>query len=278
MRPRATLPRLRVYAWLLALMLATGPALPGCTDFGNREGPGHRSQNLALTPQEELELGRQAYSELLQKYRDRIVQEGPQVDRVRAVAKKIVAAAMIRPLQREINLHFNPRFFEWEYTVCDLKQINAFCMPGGKIGVFTGLLRIVENDSQLATVLSHEIAHALAHHVSERLARQGVNPRRRDDPRVTDILAGLAGLAHDRQQESEADKIGLFLMPFAGYDPRQAVVFWQRMEQATAGHGGRPEILSDHPSDARRIEQMKQWVPYALAAKKAYDEGKIAPD
>src|SRR5205823_4001876 len=147
--------------------------------------------------------------------------------------------------------HFNPRFFEWEYTVFDSNQINAFCMPGGKIGVYTGLLRIVQNDDQLATVLSHEIAHALAHHASERLARQGVNPRRRDDPRITDILAGLAGLAHDRQQESEADHIGLFLMTFAGYDPHQAVTFWERMKQAAKGQS-RPEILSDHPSDDRR--------------------------
>src|SRR5438309_1854453 len=126
MTPRVTPRRWQACAWLLVVFTAT--ALPGCTDFGNREGPGRRSQYLALTPQEELELGRQAYSELLSKYRDRIVREGPQVDQVRNVAKKIVAAAMVRPLQREINLHFNPRFFEWEYTVFRSDQINAFCM------------------------------------------------------------------------------------------------------------------------------------------------------
>jgi len=282
MTPCAAPRRRQTCLWLLVVALAAAPALPGCTDFGNKEGPGHRSQYLALTPQEELELGRQAYTELLQKQRASVVRSGPEVERVRNVAQKIVAAAQIRPLQREINLHFNPKFFEWEYTVFRSDQINAFCMPGGKIGVFTGLLRLVENDSQLATVLSHEIAHALAHHVSERLARQGVNPREgRNDPQrrtqITDILAGFSGRAHDRQQESEADHIGLFLMTFAGYDPNQAIRFWQHMQEASGGHGP-PEILSDHPSDARRIAQMRQWVPYALAAKKAFDEGRIAPE
>src|SRR5207247_6564496 len=131
------------------------------------------------------------------------------------------------------------------------------------------LLPVAASDDQLATVMSHEIAHALAHHASERLARQ--------QSEGGDLLSALVGKAHDRRQESEADHIGLFLMTFAGYDPEQAVVFWERMKQAAKGQS-RPEILSDHPSDDRRMEQMKQWVPYALAAKKAYVEGKIAPD
>src|SRR5438093_11869191 len=101
MTPRVAPRRRQAYLWLLVAALATAPALPGCTDFGNKEGPGHRSQNLALTPQEELELGRQAYAELLNKYRDRVVKSGPQVERVRNGATKLLAAAHIRPLQRE---------------------------------------------------------------------------------------------------------------------------------------------------------------------------------
>ncbi len=270
--------------WLFTvIMTATFAAALGCGDLGNRAGPGHRAQSLALTPQEELQLGTRAYREFLYKNRAAVVKYGPAVARVRRVGEKIVAAAMIQPLQREINLHFDPRFFEWEYTVFRAKEINAFCMPGGKIAVFTGLLDIVENDDQLATVLSHEISHALAHHASERLARQGVNPRgSQDDPhqrnQVMDIFAGLSGMAHDREQESEADHIGLFLMTFAGYDPHEAVKFWDRMRQATANRGHPPEILSDHPSDERRIQQMQQWVPYALAAKKAFEQGRIAPE
>jgi predicted Zn-dependent protease len=274
----------RHVGWLLivALTAASSAALPGCQQRG--EGPGHRYQPLALSPQEELALGTQAYNEFKYKYRNRIVSQGPEVERVQRVAKRIAQAATIRPLQREINLHFNPAFFEWEYTVFEDNQINAFCMPGGKIGVFTGLLRAVGNsDDQLAAVLGHEVAHALAHHASERLARQKMLPAggKSSDPhqrnQIMDILAGLSGLAHDREQESEADHIGLFLMTFAGYDPRQAVVFWENMQKAMAGQGRPPEILSDHPSDQRRIDQLKAWVPNALAAKQAYDSGRIAP-
>src|SRR5262249_25352167 len=200
---------------------------------------------------------------------------------------KLVQAAAIKPLQREINLKVNNYHFEWEYAVIDDPQINAFCLPAGKICVFGGLLRFVENDDQLAAVLSHEIAHALAHHASERLARQqllgqasrvgGTGPA---DPearhQIVNILAGLSGLSHDRQQESEADHIGVFLMTFAGYDPRAAVTFWERMSGAAAGRAQPPELLSDHPSDARRVEQIRAWVPNAVAAKKAYEEGRVA--
>ena len=84
-------------------------------------------------------------------------------------------------------------------------------------------------------------------------------------------------MAHDRQQELEADHIGVFLMPFAGYDPQQAVVFWERMQRAAAQDGRPPEILSDHPSNAGHIAQLRMWVPNALGTKKAYDEGKIVP-
>jgi predicted Zn-dependent protease len=268
---------------VIVLTGLTAAALGGCQQRG--EGPGHRSQHLALTPEEELKLGTQAYREFKYKYRDRIVPEGPQVDRVKKVGGRIVQAAMIRPLQREINLHFNPAFFQWEYTVFEDDQVNAFCMPGGKIGVFTGLLRVVGNsDDQLAAVLGHEVAHALAHHASERLARERMLPTggQSQDPHqrntIVDILAGLSGLKHDREQESEADQIGLFLMTFAGYDPRQAVVFWRHMQELESRQGRPPVILSDHPSSAQRIQQLEQWVSNALAAKKAYDEGKVVQD
>ena len=116
-------------------------------------------------------------------------------------------------------------------------------------------------------MLSHEIAHALAHHVSERIARERTSG------------GGLLSLSYDRQQELEADHIGVFLMTFAGYDPDQAVAFWQEMEQATGRRGSLPEILSDHPSDEHRMRQLKDdWVPKAVsAAKKAYDKGRIEP-
>jgi predicted Zn-dependent protease len=233
--------------------------LAGCAPVVGT-GPGHRQQELALTPEQELQIGRVAYAEVLSKAR--VVRSGPEVERVRRVAERIAQAVAIEPLQREINLQISDYQFEWEYAVIDSPQINAFCLPGGKIGVFSGLLDTVENDDQLAAVIAHEVAHALAHHASERIANEA--------------RAGiLTRWSFDREQELEADHIGIFLMAFAGYDPRETLAFWQKMQQS--GRVSPPEILSDHPSDAHRLQRMREWVPLASAAKKALDEGRIAP-
>ena len=131
--------------------------------------------------------------------------------------------------------------------------------------MFTGLLRLVRNDDQLAAVIAHEVAHAVAHHASERIARAQSMDR------------GFLELSFDREQESEADHIGVFLMTFAGYDPQQAVAFWNQMAAVRGGQLQIPEILSDHPSDRRRIAQLQSWVPMAKAADAAYVQGRIAP-
>jgi predicted Zn-dependent protease len=154
-------------------------------------------------------------------------------------------------------------------------------------------LDVAQTDDQLATVMSHEIAHALAHHANERIARQQMQQQAlvaaggamgQLDPSSRDTLLGLLGvggrlhdLKFDREQESEADHIGVFLMTFAGYDPDQALVFWERMASLSRRSGRPPEILSDHPSDEHRIAQMREWVPQAKGGKRAYDEGRIAP-
>jgi metalloendopeptidase OMA1, mitochondrial len=262
----------------------------GCAP-ANQEGPGRRSQVLALTPDQELALGHQAYQQVLSK--SHVIDGGPQVERVRDVGKRIVTAAEIEPLQREINLHLKGYRFEWEFKVLDDKHVNAFCLPGGKVAVFTGLLAVVRNDDQLATVLSHEIAHALAHHASERIAHEHMyetavqaaggllgqmDPERRKE--LIGLLAAGAqfgSLPFDRRQESEADHIGLFLMTFAGYDPGQAIVLWEEMDRLASRRGHPPEFLSDHPSDAHRIAKIREWLPQAEAARKAYEEGRIAP-
>jgi predicted Zn-dependent protease len=246
----------------------------GCgVDFGPAvgEGPGHRGQELALTPEQELEVGRRAYREILSQYRGRILSaDSNEVGRSRQVTARVVKAVGIEPLRREINLHVEGYRFEWEVNVLEDRQINAFCLPGGKIAVFTGLFAVVQNDDQLATVLSHEISHALAHHASERIARA------RNTPGGESILNQFINKKHDREQEAEADKIGVFLMTFAGYDPREAIVFWENMQRAHRG-GGPPAILSDHPTDAERIKDMQDYVRRALAGKRAFDEGRIAP-
>jgi predicted Zn-dependent protease len=292
LRSQMALHLCRPYRSILCLIAVGSFALAGCStgSTGEGEGPGHRSQSLALTADQELSLGTKAYHEVLSKSH---VVTGPQAQRVSDIGARIAKAAEIRPLQREINLRVQGYTWDWEYKLLENKQVNAFCLPGGKVAVFTGLLPVAENDDQLATVLSHEIAHALAHHASERIAREQMYERAMAvangaigsiAPDERRQLIGLLGagaearsLAYNRQQESEADHIGLFLMTFAGYDPEQAVRFWERMQQASAGHMHPPEILSDHPSDGKRLAQLKQWVSHAQAAKRAWSEGRIAP-
>jgi predicted Zn-dependent protease len=251
----------RVRSWLAVAVLLALVAVTGCNVQPKGEGPGHRQQQLALRSELELQIGREAFQQILRK--SRVIRSGPEVDRVRTVGKRIAAVVSIERLMREINLHVRPDQFEWEYSVLDRDEINAFCLPGGKICVFTGLLKVVQNDDQLAAVMSHEVSHALAHHISERIARE----------RSTG--SGLLSLSFDRQQELEADHIGVFLMTFAGYDPEQALVFWEEMQRAPERRPRVPEILSDHPSDTHRMRQLKSWIPTALAAKRAYDEGRV---
>lgn len=253
--------------WAGIGLIAFGCDMP--TNGGRGEGPGHRQQELALSPQQELELGRQAYRQVLtepRKYGRLVPPDRPECQRVRGVAESIIHASEIEPLQREMNLR-KGYLYEWRVNVFDKDDINAFCLPGGKMVVFRGLLRVVQNNDQIATVLAHEIAHALAHHSSERVARDEMNHG---------MLGGIWSKSFERSQEAEADHIGLFLMTFAGYNPDEAVRFWERMEQA-GGRQGIPEILSDHPSDAHRIQNIRAWIPKARAAKQAFDEGRIAP-
>jgi predicted Zn-dependent protease len=253
-----------VYLTLFACRQATQAPV------GEGEGPGHRQQELALNPADELKLGQKAYREVLAEGHP-LPKSSPEVARVRKVGERIAKTVEIEPLMREINLHVKDYRFEWEFTVLENDSVNAFCLPGGKVAVFTGLLRLVrDNDDQLAGVLSHEVAHALAHHASERLARQ--------EREGKGLFAAIRELKYDREQESEADHVGVFLMTFAGYDPKQVVVFWKHMEQLEREHGKPPQILSDHPSSEQRIRQLEEWVPKALAGKKAYDEGRVAPE
>lgn len=284
--------RRTIGGFLLGLLICC--SVTGCESGmgGAGEGPGHRSQQLLLSPEQELALGRKAYAEVLShpdEFGPRLSAGDPGVERVRGIMDPIARASEIQPLQQEMNLRIKGYKFEWEVNVLRKEQINAFCLPAGKMVVFTGILPVAQNDSQLATVMSHEMAHALAHHASERLAReqgyqralQVFTPTSGDDRRsVLGVLAagagGLRAKAYDRQQESEADHIGVFLMTFAGYDPDEAVRFWQRMAELGSQRAQIPEILSDHPSDARRIRYIEVWASYAKAAKKTYDEGRIA--
>lgn len=254
---------MRTAATLILLAVLAGCAPPTAERPG--AGPGGREQPLALSPRQELAVGRRAYRQVMEEYGDRVLPASrPEVERVRRVTERLARASEIEPLQREIMLRVRGYRFEWEANVIRDSQINAFCLPAGKVFVFTGILPVVgRDDDYLATVLSHEIAHALAHHASERVAREQSG-------------AGVfRSLQYDRMQESEADHIGVFLMPFAGYDPNKAVGFWQRMDRATGAGGRLPEFLSDHPNPAHRVRDLRGWAPQAAAAKRAYDEGRI---
>lgn len=258
----------RSAALLVVVLIAW--AGPGCMPPGQEggSGPGHRRQNLGLTPEQEYDLGKKAYRKILDEAKQKEVllpQNSQPVQLVGRVGKRIIKAVQNEPLQREINLHLQGYRFDWQFNVIRSREVNAFCLPGGGIVVYTGLLRIVDNEDQLATVLAHEIAHALAHHANERITTE-------ESGRVN----WLFRQAYDREQESEADHIGLFLMTFANYDPDEALTFWQHMESKSRG-GQLPEILSNHPSDRRRIEQIRKWIPQAKAAKEAYEHHRIAP-
>jgi metalloendopeptidase OMA1, mitochondrial len=257
----------RARVLLIGLLLVAGCGYPFSEDEAAQrgEGPGGRDQPLGLAPRQELAVGRKAYAEVLDEYRDRILPENhPDVSRVNRVVARLAKAAQNEPLQREIHLRTQGYVFEWEVRAVQDRQVNAFCLPAGKIVVFTGILPVAANDDQLATVLSHEMSHALAHHGSERIAREQAGGGK------------FTQLKYDRFQESEADHIGVFLMAFAGYDPDQAVTFWRRMESLGGGREP-PEFLSDHPNHETRVQQLREWAPKARAAKQAFDEGRVAP-
>jgi metalloendopeptidase OMA1, mitochondrial len=174
---------------------------------------------------------------------------------------------------------------QWEFVVFESPEANAFCLPGGKVGVYTGLLPIARDDAGLATVIGHEVGHAVAHHGAERMSEamvmQGVGQLggaalESYSPGVQQaaLLAYGVGtklgreLPHSRKQESEADHIGLIYMARAGYDPKEAIAFWQRFMAYNQQHGGSGGVafLRTHPLDEVRIRQLQQWLPEAEAA------------
>jgi predicted Zn-dependent protease len=226
----------------------------------------HRVQHVTLSDAQQMQLGSQQYAKTLREDRARIVASGRQYAEVQRVARRIEAVA-----SRD-----KPNFV-WRVTLIRKQEANAYCLPGGKIVVFTGILPMTENDAGLATVLGHEVAHATAEHVAERIERQhltevaaviiagGTAFTPGQFARIIALLGVGAGLPFSRSQESEADHIGLVYMARAGYDPHEAVAFWKRMQRASKGHEP-PEFLSDHPSDAHRVERVEGWLPQAERA------------
>lgn len=176
---------------------------------------------------------------------------------------------------------------QWEFVVFESPEANAFCLPGGKVGVYTGLLQIIKDDAELATVVGHEVGHATAHHgaerMSEAMAMQKVGQWLGSAITSSNQLIQSAfpvayggvtkygrSLPHSRAQESEADHIGVIYMARAGYDPQKSLDFWQRFAEYIKQHGGGSESLlskysSDHPVTSERIADLKKWLPEAQA-------------
>lgn len=176
--------------------------------------------------------------------------------------------------------------YQWEYNLVDDPSVNAWCMPGGKIVVYTGILPITQNEAGLATVMGHEVAHALVNHGAQRMSAAqlqqlgavGVSVAASGRSEGTQqILAQAYGLGSElgvmlpfsRKHELEADEIGLILMAIAGYNPDESIAFWQRMN-TKAGGGAPPEFLSTHPSGSTRINNLKELIPKAKAEAAKY--------
>jgi predicted Zn-dependent protease len=226
----------------------------------------HRTERVGLTDQQQMQLGSEQYAKTLHQYPNRVVSSGAAYAQVQRVAKRIeTVAARDKPS------------FVWKVTLLRKKEANAYCLPGGKIVVYTGILPVTRSDAGLATVLGHEVAHATAEHAAERIEREHLTRVAAaiiaggvafTPSQYVHVLAALgvggtvASLPFTRGQESEADHIGLVYMARAGYRPHEALAFWKRMLRASKGKEP-PEIASDHPSDQHRIEQIQKWLPEA---------------
>ena len=232
-------------------------------------------RSMTLIPNSQLNsLSYSEYNSFLSQ--NQTLKSGPEVDLVKRVGNDIRIAAEAYYKQKGKSSELQG--YKWEFNVVQSPEVNAFCMPGGKVVVYTGILPITKNEDALAVVMGHEIAHALANHGNERMSQgiiaqlglTGLDLALRNKPAETrNLLLSAAGagtqvgvlLPFSRKHESEADEIGLYLMAMAGYNPAEAVPFWQRMN---AGGGSRPpEFMSTHPDPSKRSQRLKSLQPKA---------------
>lgn len=225
-------------------------------------------QNMAL----------QQYRQFLSENKVVAVNTSKDAEMVRRVGQRLTSA--INQYYTGKGLGSELAGYQWEYNLVDSKEVNAWCMPGGKIVVYTGLLPITQNEAALAVVMGHEIAHALAKHGNERMSRASLAELggqalsvalANKSPIAQSIFNSAYGvgtnigvmLPFGRSQELEADKFGLIFSSMAGYNPQEAIGLWQRMEKAGGGNKP-PEFLSTHPPEAKRIEKLREMMPEAL--------------
>jgi predicted Zn-dependent protease len=245
--------------------------------FACAEVPITHRQSLHLVPESELlALSFQQYDEVLKK--SKLSNDREKVQAVQRVGKKIATAA--ESFLAESGRKNEIKEYNWDFNLIeDDKVVNAWCMPGGKVAVYTGILPYTKNDTGLAVVMGHEVAHAIAGHGNERMSQallanmggMALSAALSDKPSQTRELAiaafGMGAnigflLPYSRLHENEADRIGLILMARAGYDPREAVPFWERMNEK--GGAQPPEFISTHPAPQSRIDNLKRHISEAL--------------
>jgi len=236
---------------------------------------GRRQANL-VSDAEMNQMATQSYNQLLSAPSTKVVNNTAQSRKVKEIGSKIANA--VTTFMNQNGYADQVSGYKWEFNLIDSKEVNAWCMPGGKVAVYTGILPVTLTDAGLATVMGHEIAHAVAKHSNERYSNQMIAQGLGSilGGAVTNSDAGMnvfnqvfgigaqAGvlLPNSRKQESEADRLGLTFMAMAGYDPSKAVEFWQRMSAQSNGQAP-PEFLSTHPGDATRIADIKKYLPEA---------------
>lgn len=233
-------------------------------------------QTLALVPNSQiLPMAFQQYDQFLSE--NKVVKGTADANMVKSVGQKIASAA-----ERYLTANGYAGYltdYRWEYNLVDSKDVNAWCMPGGKIVVYTGILPITKDEAGLAAVMGHEVAHALANHGQQRMSAGqlqqlgavgvGIATANSENAQIFNTAYGLGSnlgvmLPFSRSHETEADHIGLILMAIAGYEPAVSAELWERM-QAQENGSAPPEILSTHPSSATRIQNIRAWAPEAKA-------------
>jgi predicted Zn-dependent protease len=235
----------------------------------------NRKQTHLLPESQMIGMSLAEYKDFLQEHPP--VNGTPDAQMVKTVGSKIQSA--VTKYMSQHGYKDRIKGYKWEFNLVNSNEANAWCMPGGKVVVYSGLLPLTQDETGLAIVMGHEIAHAVAQHGNERMSQQlvaagvglGLDYYLSNKPKEThDLFMSAYGigaevgvlLPYSRLQESEADKLGIVFAAIAGYDPRKAIPFWQRM--AKQGGAKPPELLSTHPSDATRIKDLQEYMPEAL--------------
>lgn len=226
-----------------------------------------RKSHVGLTEKQEATLGLQSYQQVLSQAQ--AINSGPEFEMVKRVTNRLATATGAAG-----------KNFDWQVSLIRDNQVNAFCLPGGKVVVYTGIIPVAQNEAALATVLGHEMAHATSRHGAQRVFEQNlaqtamtgvaISLSSEDYNKQRAIMGALGAGAQfgvlmpfSRKHESEADAIGLIYMARAGYDPQESIRFWQRMEHAGDGRQP-PEFMSTHPSHGTRIQQLEAEMPKAM--------------